>query len=386
MPDPMSAVVAPTREGFVEVSGVRTRYYVYGDGTPAVLPAPAAPTTLTGPTSPMRHVPAGPPDVSERLGVLRDGYFRPEEAEGARRRGGGQAEGARRRERHVPTAVPTVFLLMPDVITHAAAWKAQVPFLARHFRVITADPRGNGGSDRVTDPAAYQFENVLADAWAVLDEVGSETAVLCGVCSGAGLALIMAAERPERVQGVVAINPGLRLTPPHPWWVRHDFEAVLDPDGLAAAVAEDGWARVSRQSWTQDWPGFAQFFFEQLFPEPHSTKQIEDCVGWAGPTGEVDLADEDAPPTRYGTEAAAREVCEAVRCPVLVITGSDDRCQVPERGRIVAELTGGEFVELEGSGHLPMARDPVRINLLLRDFVRRVTHVTPQTREPTAAR
>ena len=27
-------------------------------------------------------------------------------------------------------------------------------------------------------------------------------------------------------------------------------------------------------------PGFLEFFFAQMFTEPHSTKQIEDCVGW----------------------------------------------------------------------------------------------------------
>lgn len=267
------------------------------------------------------------------------------------------------------TGEPTVFLLMPDVIVHGRAWKGQVPFLVRSGRVITADPRGNGRSDRPTDPADYAFEKMADDAWAVLDEVGARTAVLCGVCSGAGLALVMAAEHPGRVLGVVAINPGLPLTPPHPWRLRHDFEAPLDP----AVLAQDGWARLCRQSWQDDWPGFAAFFFDQLLPEPHSTKQVEDCVGWATEHGpDANLADAAAPPSRYGSEAAARAVCAAVRCPVLVLTGSLDRCQPPERGRIVAELTGGEHVQLVGSGHLPMARDPVVVNRLVRDFVRRV--------------
>jgi pimeloyl-ACP methyl ester carboxylesterase len=57
---------------------------------------------------------------------------------------------------------------------------------------------------------------------------------------------------------------------------------------------------------------------------------------------------------------------------VLVVSGSLDMCQNPDRGRRLAELTGGDFVLLEGSGHLPNARDPVKVNLLLRDFVRRV--------------
>ncbi|WP_163543790.1 alpha/beta fold hydrolase [Occultella kanbiaonis] len=264
------------------------------------------------------------------------------------------------------TGAPTVFLLMPDVITQGLAWKAQVPFLARFFRVVTADPRGNGGSDRTTDPADFAFERMVEDAWAVLDEVDAAAAVLCGVCSGAGLALVMAAERPERVRGMVAINPGLPLTAPHPWKVAYDFDAVLETD--------EGWAKLNRHYWLRDWPGFARFFFEQLFPEPHSTKQVEDLVAWAqDTTAEVKLADEEAPPSRYSGEAAARAACAAIRCPVLVITGSEDRCQVPERGRIVADLTGGEHVEIDGAGHLPMARDPVLVNLLLRDFISRVT-------------
>src|SRR4051812_7911173 len=35
-----------------------------------------------------------------------------------------------------------------DTIVHSRAWKAQVPYLARHHRVVTIDPRGNGRSDR----------------------------------------------------------------------------------------------------------------------------------------------------------------------------------------------------------------------------------------------
>lgn len=268
------------------------------------------------------------------------------------------------------TDAPTVVLLMPDVITHARAWKAQVPFLARSCRVLTLDPLGNGGSDRSVDPAAFATDAVIARTWSALDALDVDQVVLCGVCSGAGHALLMAAERPGRVRGVVAINPGLPLTPPHPWKVRHDFETVLDEQSLAAAVAADGWARLNRRSWQLDWPGFAQFFFEQLFPEPHSTKQIEDCVGWANETtAAVMLADNDAPPSGCATEEAARAACAAVRCPVLVLVGTQDRCQVPQRGRIVAALTRGQLVELEGAGHLPMARDPVRVNLLLREFL-----------------
>jgi pimeloyl-ACP methyl ester carboxylesterase len=43
---------------------------------------------------------------------------------------------------------PTVFLLPTWSIIHSRHWKMQIPYLARHCRVLTFDGRGNGRSDR----------------------------------------------------------------------------------------------------------------------------------------------------------------------------------------------------------------------------------------------
>ena len=53
---------------------------------------------------------------------------------------------------------------------------------------------------------------------------------------------------------------------------------------------------------------------------------------------------------------------------MLVIQGSGDAITGPGRGMALAEAAGGDLVMLEGSGHGPHARDPVKVNLLLRDF------------------
>ena len=54
---------------------------------------------------------------------------------------------------------------------------------------------------------------------------------------------------------------------------------------------------------------------------------------------------------------------------MLVIHGLDDVVRSPESGAALAEATGGTLVTLEGSGHAPHARDPVKVNLLLRAFM-----------------
>ena len=99
--------------------------------------------------------------------------------------------------------------------------------------------------------------------------------------------------------------------------------------------------------------------------------RIEDAVGWALETTPEVLADHDA-----GIDLPIggdfRELCGRVRCPVLVIHGDEDALHAHARGAALAEATGGQLVALEGSGHFPQARDPVMINLLLREFVERL--------------
>jgi predicted glycosyltransferase len=53
----------------------------------------------------------------------------------------------------------------------------------------------------------------------------------------------------------------------------------------------------------------------------------------------------------------------------LVIQGTSDAITGKQRGITLAELTGGRLALLEGSGHGPHVRDPVKVNLLLRDFI-----------------
>ena len=47
---------------------------------------------------------------------------------------------------------PTIALLTSWAIVHSRQWKAQVPYLARHFRVLTVEGRGNGRADRPRRP------------------------------------------------------------------------------------------------------------------------------------------------------------------------------------------------------------------------------------------
>jgi pimeloyl-ACP methyl ester carboxylesterase len=254
----------------------------------------------------------------------------------------------------------TVLFLPTWSIAHSRIWKAQVPYLARHLRVVTFDGRGNGRSDRPTESAAYEPREFSADALAVLDAVGVAAAWVVSFSRGSTWAVLLAAEHPERVRGTVFIAPSISLAPGHRREI--DFNQVhADPANL------QGWQRYNRHSWLADYRGFLEFFFNQMFTEPHSSKQIEDCIGWGlETTPEILVATEEA---RGLPGAELRELCARLHCPSLVIHGDADAIIPVARGAALAEATRGRLVTLEGAGHAPPARDPVKVNLLLRDFV-----------------
>ncbi|HEY3428883.1 MAG TPA: alpha/beta hydrolase, partial [Acidimicrobiia bacterium] len=62
----------------------------------------------------------------------------------------------------------TILLVPPSPITHSRSWKGQVHYLARHFRVVTMDGRGNGLSDRPQTAGAYLPDEMVGDITAVI--------------------------------------------------------------------------------------------------------------------------------------------------------------------------------------------------------------------------
>jgi len=258
---------------------------------------------------------------------------------------------------------PTLLLLPTWSIIHSRQWKGQIPYLSRHFRVVTFDGRGNGRSDRPSVPSAYDEREFAADALAVLDATATERAVLLGYSLGAQRGLILATDHPERVEAAIFVGPsyagGGR---PLDERARFTWEDELDTD--------EGWAKYNKHFWLRDYRGFVEFFFSRIFREPHSTKQIEDCVGWA-----LETTAEMLVTAQYGRTLEpdeARELAQRLACPLLVVHGTADQIAHYTRGQALAEHGDGRLVLVEGGGHAPHARDPVMFNRLVREFVERL--------------
>jgi pimeloyl-ACP methyl ester carboxylesterase/predicted glycosyltransferase len=276
---------------------------------------------------------------------------------------------------------PTVLLMPTWQIIHSRHWKAQVPYLARHFRVVTFDGRGTGRSSRPVGAAAYTDVECAADAVTVLDATGTAQAVVVALSCGVAWSILAAADHPDRVSGVFAIAPSCGLDVARPRRERARWDGEYDETVP--------WGPYNRRHWLDGgYDDFVPWFFGLMFTEPHSTKQIEDCVGWAHEIDPETLADATA--GRLGCDGVTcrsiEAACGRVTCPVTVVHGDDDLISRDVVGRRLAELTGGTFTSLAGSGHGPHARDPIRINELIRGFVEQVHPPAPLPTAPTWTR
>lgn len=86
-------------------------------------------------------------------------------------------------------------------------WQAQLAHLRPTRRAVALDLRGHGDSEPAGDPSAYTLDGYVADVAAVADAVELERFVLVGHSLGATVALEYAALNPERVAGLLLVDP-----------------------------------------------------------------------------------------------------------------------------------------------------------------------------------
>ncbi len=229
--------------------------------------------------------------------------------------------------------------------------------LATFARVILFDKRGTGLSDRVPLDQLPTLEQRMDDVRAVMEAVGSERAVLCGVSEGGPMCSLFAATYPEKTIALVMVASYARRLQGegYPWGpTEADRDLFLEeirnrwggPVGLeerAPSVAND--------------PGFRDWWAAYL-------------RRGASPGAAVAL-------TRMNTEIDIRHVLPTVRVPTLVVHRTGDECLKVEEGRYLAEnIPGAKFVELPGIDHLPFVGAQDEILDEIEEFLTGVRHAS----------
>jgi pimeloyl-ACP methyl ester carboxylesterase len=113
-------------------------------------------------------------------------------------------------------AGPVDIIMVPGFVSHVefmhelAGYTAFLRRLSTFARVVTFDKRGQGLSDRIS--GAPSLEQRMDDVRAVMDDIGSQRAVIVGFSEGAAMSALFAATYPERVVQLVLFG-GFAVAP-----------------------------------------------------------------------------------------------------------------------------------------------------------------------------
>lgn len=258
-------------------------------------------------------------------------------------------------------------LMFPEPLCYA--------FVEAGFQVARFDHRDSGMSthlDGVPAPgplkaafrpstAPYQLTDMAADAIAVLNDLGWESAHVAGSSMGGMIAQTMAINYPIRVRTLTSISstPSIRIGARPP---RKVLRAMKDILSVPAADAEQAACREVAIYRLMGSPGFP--FDEKMIAEigRRSHERRPSDPG----SGRRQLAAIAASPDR-------RPALAALRMPALVVHGEDDIMMRPKAGRATAvAIPGARLVTYPGMGHdLPAELWPPLV-----DEIRRLAHTT----------
>lgn len=227
--------------------------------------------------------------------------------------------------------------------------------LASFSRVILFDKRGTGLSDRVPEEELPTLEQRMDDVRAVMDAVGSERAVLCGVSEGGPLCSLFAATYPGKTIALTMIGSYARRlrADDYPWGPSDQqreqfFEEIRTQWGGPVGIEARAPSRASDPTFRRWWATYLRM--------------------GASPGAALAL-------TRMNAQIDIRGILKTIQVPTLVIHRSGDKCLLVEEGRFLAkQIPGAKFIELPGKDHLPFVGDQGAILDEIEEFLTGVRH------------
>jgi len=227
-------------------------------------------------------------------------------------------------------------------------WEAQMTALEGYWR-IAPDLRGLGQSD--APDLGYSMATYAADLAALLDALGVDEVVLCGLSMGGYIAFEFLRSWRRRVRGLILVDTRAEADSPEGRRAR-DASAALARDRGAAAIAEE----MLPKSLTP----------ATLARSPEMVERVRAMMAATPVAGIV------------GALSAMRDRTDSTPLlptladiPTLILVGELDEPTPPARAREMAEaIPGARYVVIPGAGHLSPVEGADQVTLALREFLR----------------
>lgn len=233
---------------------------------------------------------------------------------------------------------PLVFL--HGVGSDKSVWRPQLEHFGEQRRTVAFDYPGYGESAFQPDATRDDFARSILDAMSALE---IPRAHICGLSLGGVIAIAMHAIAPDRCASLILADT----------FACHPEGQAIHDRSIAASrelgMRELATSRVAAL--------VADGAHADLLGDVIETMAAIDPAAYELGAAAVWLADQ-------------RERVRDIRCPTLVICGSEDRITPPSLSEDLKDrISGASLVEIAGAGHLSNAEMPAVFNRVLDAFL-----------------
>jgi pimeloyl-ACP methyl ester carboxylesterase len=230
-------------------------------------------------------------------------------------------------------------------------WDCLASVLSPHYKVIAMDLRGRGLSDK--PPTGYSMESHCKDLLALMDDLGLQRPVLMGHSLGASISLVFAAQMPQRVDRLILLDGGGKLTETQLFKFFAAIKPSLDRLGKIFPSSEDYVSQMKQTPYLQPWNHFMDNYFQ------YEVEKVEGGV--RSRVNPKHIEEESLNMGKVDLPQFYRKVIS----PTLILRAtkgilSKDDLVLPEdvADRMVREIPSAKRVNLEGVNHYTILLQP----------------------------
>jgi len=146
------------------------------------------------------------------------------------------------------------------ITANCRCWDVVASALYPEYRIIAMDLRGRGGSEK--PPSGYSLEHHLEDINSLMGDMGIERAVIMGHSLGAFISLAFGAKHPERVDRIILVDGGGKLTEEQMNKVFEGIKPALDRLGKIFP-SSDAYVKAMKQApYIQPWSPAIETYYQ----------------------------------------------------------------------------------------------------------------------------
>lgn len=248
---------------------------------------------------------------------------------------------------------------LPVIFLHAfplnrQMWEGEIQALLadQHYRLVALDWRGFGESEissSIVKPVISTMVMFADDVAGLMDALGIQQAVLCGLSMGGYAAFAFARKYPQRLRGLILADTRPGSDTP---------EAITNRENVAQLAETHGSGAIA----DLQLPRLISDYTRQHHPEVET--RVRQLIDAATPYGIA------AASRGMAVRADSNDLLTTIACPTLVIVGEHDALTPPEVAQeYAAQIPAAQYVVIPHAGHLSNLEQPQTFIQTIRQYL-----------------